>query len=553
MTDPQKTILVYRAGGFINSARTTDLILGKDGNATRPPARVFCNILIYELKETDGKQSNLSTVTDICVEHAKETIYKMDCKEALFNDKDTAESLEDFIKTEVDESLVDYADILAVKDITTALNKFLFKPFDTSKLPPEKKQTYIQEFCTRLPALLFRYDKRKKMEVLRGGRSRKTFLKYLETAFKKERAEITRLEHDYILIPHELGSSSQLARRELTRSHADRARDPETAAILKPFNKAQQEQMLIQQDKEYREFIFSQPDCLEVVAYFAVLKAARVALAKQEAGEVLTLGSGRFVEIDKCIEFQVSPNTILNILHRETSSTSGTNNRKKIREALTRFAARPYAYYEKKTGKRAVMEGGTLFKFSSRPLEDENAPEAPAIKIITENEKASKKPRERGADRQAAEIWRFIGLSTGKYWFPLNFHKKKYSYQLIPWNIFDFFLAGEKNINIASALCMSGFSIIEDILLQRDEDEMRAKDQHTTAPATTLPLPFSPRRLIIPSRIMAYPKERAAYIAKIKEAFARFYMTEINVNDAGEIEIKKIQEEAPKIKAKEKL
>ncbi|MBP3837269.1 MAG: hypothetical protein J6E31_09255 [Pyramidobacter sp.] len=547
MTERKETTAIYKAAGFINTQTIrptesfSDPASSDDGSRSTLIAPLerytFCNIVITENLSTPGSAPKVTDLTDLRIQNSEMTIYKkIDKDQFLIDHPDVIQYMER------EQPKVDFGDLLAVEDISNSLNENLFLQLNASKLSTAQRRHYMRAFIARLPRLLTRYDKRLKLTVLRGGRSRKTFLEYLEETLQKEQEEIVRLEHDFFVLPRELATSSQYARRELTRTHADRARDPENAELLKDLNAEEKEKVLLRQDQDYMEFIFSQPDSLEIVAYFAVLKAARSALAKQAAGETLTFESGRFDRTAMGEEFQIAANSVLELMHRDTKGQAGSDSRKRIREALFKFASRAYSYYEKRTGKRAVMEAGTLFKFSTRPLEDEETLEND-IKEISAEETLSQenKTRARGANRQPAEIWRFQGLPTGKYWFPLNLHKRKFSFQVIPWNIFDYFLAEEKNIYTACALCMSAFSIIEDVIMQADADEAQAREQHTKTPAVTIPLPFSPRRLALPPH--AKNKEtRNRYIAQLQEAFAKYYNTEIKINDNGEVEIRKHQE-----------
>jgi len=548
MTARKDPAVIYKAAGFINTQtmRPTESFGdaassddGKRNTLITPTERyTFCNIVITENLDTPGSAPKISDLADLRIQNSEMTIYKKFDKEGFLRDHpDVVEYIER------EKPHVDLGDLLAVEDISNSLNENLLSQLNSSKLSTPQRRHFMRAFAARLPRLLTRYDKRLKLTVLRGGRSRKTFLEYLKTAFQKERDEIARLEHDFFVLPRELATSSQSVRRELTRTHADRARDPENALLLKGLTAQEKDIVLSNQDNEYRQFIFSQPDNLEIVAYFTVLKASRSAMAKQEAGEELTLQTGRFYKSDQGEEFQIAPNTILELMHRETKGRQGTENRTKIAAALLRFATRAYAYYEKRSGKRAILEGGSLFRFSTRPLDEDNSQELRydenVIVITAEDDQImpAGKPKK---DKQAADIWRFIGLPTGKYWFPLNLHKKKFSFQVIPWNIFDFFLSGEKNINTACSLCMSAFSIIEDIIMQVDADEAKAREQHTKTPAVTLPLPFSPRRLALP----AHAKNKETYdryISLLQEAFAKYYDTEIKINNAGEVEIRKHQ------------
>ena len=548
MTERKETTAVYKAAGFINTQTIrptesfSDPASSDDGSRSTLIAPLerytFCNIVITENLSTPGSAPKVTDLTDLRIQNSEMTIYKkIDKDQFLIDHPDVIQYMER------EQPKVDFGDLLAVEDISNSLNENLLAQLSASKLSTAQRRHYMRAFIARLPRLLTRYDKRLKLTVLRGGRSRKTFLEYLKKTFQKEQEEITRLEHDFFVLPRELATSSQSVRRQLTRTHADRARDPENAVLLKGLTAQEKDIVLSNQDNEYRQFIFSQPDNLEIVAYFTVLKASRSAMAKQAAGEELTLKTGRFYKSDQGEEFQIAPNTILELMHRETKGRQGTENRAKIAAALLKFATRAYAYYEKRTGKRAILEGGSLFRFSTRPLEEDSAQDPQYdenVIEITAEEKQLVSAREQKNDKPAADIWRFIGLPTGKYWFPLNLHKKKFSFQVIPWNLFDFFLSGEKNINTACALCMSAFSIIEDIIMQTDADEAKARELHTKTPAVTLPLPFSPRRLALPAR--AKNKEtQDRYIGLLQEAFAKYYNTEITINNAGDIEIRKHQ------------
>lgn len=534
MTDAaKKRTYEYYAMGYSNTIRPTAV----QGPYIQPqPAKTFYTLAVTESVFVEGKKTSVRKLIDLPIEGVS-TVYK----------DVTADSVEIcgvLGSMQEEHAEIDYSIVLALQDITQALNSLLFSRITLSTMDIQKKRAFLDEFIKKLDGLLMRYDKRLKRKVLRG-RSRKSFLRGLSEALNAERVEFVRQEKhgDNFLIARELGTSAHDVRRELSRTYAERAKDPENKEQLKGLTAEQIKKEFEQQDNEYRGFIFSQPDNLEIVAYFAVLRTARRAAAR-ESRQKLTLKTGRFVEVDKCIEFQIYANEILEALHRETAGHRGVTNREAVRKALVRFSTRAYAYYEKKTGKRATLSAGTLFRFSNVALEDD-APADPTddtsapVQMITDGaefqaEPIEPKQRSRGGDKAPPEVWRFIGLSTGKNWFPIDFRKKHYSYHPIPWNVFDYFFSHEKNINTACALCMSAFWIIEDLIIQNEADELRAKDQHTAPPPAIMPLPFSPRRLMLPPN--AKNREfREQYIETLKYALKQFYNTDLSIDQNGDI------------------